>query len=141
MVDVSGAVVRPGVYSLASDARIQDALIAAGGLSDLADRDWVTKKLNLANKLADGVKIYIPDKSQNSSPVVVGSNIPSQNEPDLLNINTANASELDKLPGIGPVTAQKIIDNRPYGTIDEFRQKKVVSEKVFNQIKDSISVY
>ncbi len=59
----------------------------------------------------------------------------------LININTASESQLDTLPGIGPVTAQKIIVGRQYGSIDELLSKKVVGAKVFEQLKDKISVY
>ena len=58
-VDIQGAVASPGVYQLAAGSRVNDLLIKAGGLSGGADRDWVAKNINLAQKLADGVKIYI----------------------------------------------------------------------------------
>ena len=141
-VDVAGAVVKPGVYSLPQDARVQDALIAAGGMNSQADREKVAKTLNLAAKIVDGGKIYIPaigDASQASSgQAVLGSEGSSTG---LINLNSASASELDKLQGIGPVTAEKIITNRPYGAIEELVAKKVVGQKVFEAIKDKISVY
>lgn len=143
MVDVSGAVVNPGVYRLSKDARFQDALIAAGGLSSEADREWVAKVLNLAAKVSDGGKIYIPEKgsihSATSGQASTAGNLSS--ETGLININAASTSQLDTLPGIGPVTANKIIDNRPYTDIAELLSKKVVGQKVFDQIKNSISVY
>lgn len=132
-VDVSGAVVKPGVYSLSDNSRIQDALIAASGLSFDADRNWVSKNINLAQKITDGFKIYVPKVGESS---VLGS-IKSS----LININSASESELDSLPGIGIVTAQKIIENRPYSDINELISKKVVSAKVFDKIKGSISIY
>ena len=141
-VDVAGAVVKPGVYSLPQDARVQDALIAAGGMNSQADREKVAKTLNLAAKIVDGGKIYIPaigDASQASSgQAVLGSEGSSTG---LINLNSASACELDKLQGIGPVTAEKIITNRPYGAIEELVAKKVVGQKVFEAIKDKISVY
>ena len=59
-VHIDGAVEKPGVYSLNADSRVQDVLIYAGGLSAAADRQWVAKQLNLAQKVSDGMKIYIP---------------------------------------------------------------------------------
>ncbi len=142
MVDVEGAVVNPGVYSLTEDSRIQDALILAGGLSAEADRTWIAKSLNLAAKLSDATKIYIPSKDEKT--IVEDTSL---NEGSLgvdskqININTANENELDTLYGVGPATAKKIIDNRPYSTIDDLLSKSVVSNKVFEQIKDDIIVY
>lgn len=134
IIDVAGAVVKPGVYELLGDSRIQDALVAAGGLSSLADRDYVSRNLNLALKLKDGVKIYIPKAGESVSQK-------TQNSESQININTASLSQLDKLPGIGPVTGQKIIDNRPYQDIQELLNKKIVGQKVFEQIKERITVY
>lgn len=142
-VDVEGAVVKPGVYDLKSDARVQDALIAAGGLSEKADRDKVAKGLNLAAKLTDGGKIYIAfvGESTVSLGTVGGGGTVLGSSSSLVNINTASASQLDKLQGIGPVTAEKIISNRPYGAIEELVSKKILGKKVFEQIKSKISVY
>lgn len=137
VVDIEGALVRPGVYKLSLDARIQDALIASGGLSSDADRNWVEKNLNLAAKLADGAKIYIPRIGESN----VGSMGVAEIVGGGININTASEQELDSLPGIGPVTAQKIISQRPYSSIDDLLTKKIVSSKVFKQIKEKITIY
>jgi len=142
-VDVEGAVERPGVYNLPSDSRIQDALIAAGGMNEKADRDRISKGLNLASKLTDGAKIYIPylgDPIVSLGTVGGGDNVLGSAS-NLININSASASELDKLSGVGPVTAEKIISNRPYGDVSDLVSKKVVSQKVFDGIKDQISIY
>lgn len=135
-VDVEGAVVNPGVYNLTSNSRVKDALISAGGLSSDADRNWVEKNLNLALKISDGSKIYVPrigEQVQSAS-----SNSPNST---LININSATLSELDGLSGVGPVTAQKIIDGRPYSSIEDLRSKKIVGQSVFEKIKDKISIY
>ena len=144
-IDVSGAVVKPGVYRFNSDSRVQDALVAAGGLSAEANRDWAAKNLNLAAKLRDGGKLYIPDlnesgiKSQESGGTLGGE--VAGVTTGLININTASTSELDTLPGVGPVTAQKIINARPYEAIEDLLSKKIVGSKVFEQIKEKIAVY
>ena len=136
-VDVSGAVLKPGLYMLNDGSRMQDALVAAGGLSGEADREWIEKNLNLALKLRDGIKIYIPRVSEQG--FVQGAS--SSSGGGLININSASSRELESLPGIGPVTAGKIIDNRPYSSIDELSAKKVVSIKVFDQIKEKITAF
>lgn len=144
-IDIEGAVQKPGVYKVPSDARIQDALIAAGGLSKDADRQQVAQNLDLAAPLTDGTKLYIPaigeqmmtsgDTSNSSSGSVQGASTGT------VNINQASESELDALPGVGPVTAQKIINNRPYQSVQELLDKKVVGQSVFSKIKDQVSVY
>ena len=146
-VDVEGRVLHPGVYSLTEGARIKDALIAAGGLSSSADRVYVSKHLNQAQKVIDGGKIYIPAIGEiqpanitvdandttmsNSSASTVESN-------GMININTASESELDALPKVGPITAKKIISARPYSTINELVSKKVLGQKTFDGLKEKI---
>lgn len=136
-IDVEGAVVVPGVYRLSQGSIIKDALVLAGGLALDADREYVAKNINLASKLSDGAKIYIPKNNESLSQVKGASALVS----DLININQATLESLDTLPGVGPVTVQKIIDSRPYATISELLDKKVVSTKVFTQIKDRITAY
>lgn len=137
IIDIQGAVVFPGVYTLDTDGRIKDALIQAGGLSSDADREWVAKNLNQAAKLSDGSKIYIPRLNEQVQAQSTGTISTS----GLININSASSSELDTLPGIGPVTANKIIDNRPYTAVEDLLTKKAVGQSVFENIKDKISVY
>lgn len=141
IVDIEGAVEKPGVYSLPFGSRLKDGLIIAGGLSELADREKIAKGMNLAAKLIDGAKVYFPKMGEVSSTtntsggVVGGTDTASQ-----ININEASEAQLDTLPGIGPVTAQKIISGRPYIATDELVSKKAVSKSVFDKIKDRISV-
>ncbi len=139
-VDIEGEVANPGVYRIKQGSIIQDGLVAAGGLSVLADREYVAKNINLAVKLTDGQKIYIPKQGESASTSVLGSST-STTVSGLININTASESQLDTLSGVGPVTADKIINNRPYSAIEELTSKKVVSQKVFDQIKNKITTY
>lgn len=142
LVDIEGAVQKPGVYKLPQESRIQDGLVAAGGLSAKADRAYVAKNFNQAIKLADGAKIYVPSLEEAVADVsVLSTSSEGTAVGALININTASESELDSLPGVGPVTAQKIIGARPYGAVDELLSKKIVGAKVFDQIKDKIAVY
>ena len=135
VVHMDGAVARPGVYKLSSGARINDAIAAAGGLTTEADET----RINLAAKVADGQKIYIWAVGQKDGGMVGGTAGVSVSA--LVNINTASESELDKLPGVGPVTAGKIIASRPYSALEDLKTRKVVSASVFEKIRDLITVY
>lgn len=140
VIDIEGAVKKPGVYHLPENSRVDDALKAAGGFHTEADHEKVTKLLNLAAKVADGGKIYIPFKGEtvssgDSQPVL------GMEGNNLININSASQKELEDLPGIGAVTAGKIIDNRPYGSVDELLSKKVVGKSVFEKIREKVSAY
>ena len=137
VVDISGAVVEPGVYDLPANSRIRDAVLVAGGLTDEADRS----RINMAAKIGDGQKIYVLAVGEQLGSSVVGSSIAGQSVSALVNINTASESELDKLPGVGPVTAGKIIASRPYSAPEDLKTKKVVSASVFEKIRDLITVW
>lgn len=130
-VDVGGAVNHPGVYVLEEGKRIQDAIDAAGGLSLEADSEKITTSINRAARLLDGAKITIPKK---------GSVQTAESVPGALGIpiNTAAASELDTLSGVGEVTAQKIIDGRPYQTLEELVSRKIISQSLFEKIKTQL---
>jgi len=144
VVDVEGAVRRPGVYRLDEEARVEDALAAAGGMSDEADYETISKKLNLASRVIDGGKIYIPFVGESPGESVYVSDQGVQGagseKGGLIDINSAGETDLDTLPGVGPVTLKKIVDNRPYQSIEELKEKKVVGSKVFEDIKDKIVI-
>ena len=142
VADVAGAVIKPGVYELKAGARINEALIAAGGLGEVADREWVEKNLNLAAKITDGQKIYIPSREEsNTNKDSPRSTLQGLSLKEKININTASSAELDTLWGVGEATAKKIIDSRPYGAVEELLTKKAVKNNVYEAIKDSVSVY
>jgi len=138
-VDLAGAVEKPGVYELPIDSRIKDVLTLAGGLSALADREWVEKNLNLAQKVLDGAKLYIPGKGELAEEGSVAGE--SASLVGKININTASVDLLDTLWGIGPVRAQDIADGRPYQSVEELKVRKIVPDNVFEKIKEKISVY
>ena len=146
-VDVEGKVLHPGVYTLSEGARIKDALIAAGGLSSSADRVYVSKHLNQAQKVIDGGKIYIPALGEvKTANISVDTNTMEMSNSSastvesigMININTASESELDALPKVGPVTAKKIISARPYSNINELVSKKILGQKTFEGLKEKI---
>ena len=147
-VDIAGSVINPGVYEFNDGQRVQDALAAAGGLSVSADREWIAKNINRAAKLADGGKIYIPSVNEATEGKIQNSKFKIQNEggnllgvtTGLININTATQGQLEELPGVGPVTAGKIIDARPYQTLEELKSKKAVGNALFEKIKDKLTI-
>ncbi len=134
IVDIQGAVLNSGVYQLTSESRVVDALAAAGGMSEDADRQWIEKNLNLAKKVSDGLKIYIPRAGER----ILSEQGIELNGP-VININTASATDLESLPGIGAVTANNIIDGRPFTQIEDLLSRKIVGESTFKKIKDKIS--
>lgn len=147
VIDVEGAVTTPGIYKVTTKGRIADALIAAGGLAENADRAWVAQHVNLAQKVVDGTKIYIPQVGEITQLAGVSTEAGGQNNTvlgtttsGLININTATSSDLDTLPGVGAVTAGKIISGRPYSSVQDLLSKKVVGQKEFEKIQDQITV-
>lgn len=150
-VDIEGQVKKPGVYALPEGTRIKDAISSAGGLSNDADHEYVSKRLNQAQKLIDGAKIYIPavgeitkESSNNglgAQPLTGVETLESTSQDTvsgLININSASMDSLDTLPRIGPVTAQKIVNGRPYGTIEELVGKKILTQKTFEGLRVKI---
>lgn len=137
-VDIEGAIVSPGVYELTFGSRIYDLLIRAGGLSGEADREWISQNLNLAANLIDGGKVYVPKMGERKTGEVI---LGYEDIANKININNASLSDLDKLSGVGPVTAQKIIDGRPYQAIEDLLSRKIINKSTFEKIKDKISVY
>jgi competence protein ComEA len=148
-VEVSGEVLKPGVYKLPGGSRVDDLMVAAGGFTADTDRVWTDKYLNRAAKLIDGQKVFIPSVNQQSGASTakisggdqtVSANISSDSN-TLINVNTASTSELDSLPGIGPVYAQNIVEHRPYSNVDELLSKGALKTSVYQKIKDLVTIY
>jgi competence protein ComEA len=142
-VHVIGAVPRPGLYEFAEGARVQNAIDAAGGLLASANVD----SLNLAALLEDGQQLNIPYKdgaAPTEPPVATVSPATEAPTDGLININTATVAELDTLPGIGPVTAQKIVDYRTqnglFSTIEDIKNVSGIGLSTFDNIKALITV-
>jgi len=141
-IDIAGEVIKPGVYEFKNEARTEDVLIMAGGLSATADRDWVNKNLNKAEKIYDGEKIYIPKVGE----ILGVSKDVSQNVSTnkIIRINTATAEELDTLDGVGPAIAQRIIDYRTenggFKSVEEIKLVPGIGDKMFEKIKDEIQL-
>lgn len=144
-VDISGAVVSPGVYSLGSDARVEDLIKLAKGFSASASAEYIAKSLNLSAKLSDGQKVYIPlhGEAFQAQAVTGGGQVAGATTTNIggkIGINTATESKLEELPGVGPATASKIIQGRPYSTIDELRTKKAVGKALLEKIRDLVDL-
>ena len=135
-VDVAGAVSKPGVYELAGNARYKDAIVAAGGVTGDADRDYLSRVVNMAARIEDGEKIYVPLTSSSTQLSEVKGEVSS-----LININVASESVLDGLPGIGPVRAGEIVKNRPYKVVEELLTKGVIPKAVYDEISSKLTVY
>ena len=138
VVDVVGAVRRPGLYRLSQGTRVADALARAGGLTPKADRTLV----NLAAPLADGEQVIVPARvSGAGAGVSAGSGSAAPAGP--VHLNVATLEQLDALPGVGPVTAQKILDYRQkhgaFGSVDELDAIPGIGPARLDQLRDLVA--
>lgn len=142
MVDIKGEVKKPGVYELAEGARVKEVVLLAGGFTENAEE----RQLNLAERLTDQQMIYVPNKEE-----VAESLVPTVNEQskesssnELVNINTADLTELQKLSGIGASKAQAIIDYREengnFKTTTELTNVSGIGEKTLEKLEDEITI-
>lgn len=151
-VDISGAVAAPGVYKLAIGSRVNDVLRLSGGVLDNASIEWVSKNLNLSEKLSDSQKLYVPFDWEvqeyefyEIAPLVAPKNVneptgeSTDNAKDLVNVNTATADELEGLPGVGEVTAERIIENRPYEDFEDLKVNASLTNSVIGKIEGLVT--
>jgi len=144
-VYVSGAVAHPGVYALAWDARVEQAIAAAGGTA--VDADLV--QVNLAQRLHDEEQIYVPTRGEAATsparmPTPHKAPTATTRAPARINLNSATLGDLDRLPGIGPALGQRILDyrqaNGPFQRIEDIKKVKGIGDSIFEQIKELIYV-
>lgn len=147
VVDVQGAVLRPGVLQLATGSRVGDAIAAAGGYGPRVDAERAGRELNLATELQDGDRIVVPSRDDPAPAAGAQASGPAAGQGGasggLVDLNSATPAELDKLPGVGPVTAQKIIDARaekPFASVDELSERKVVGSSTFEKLRELVTV-
>ena len=140
IVDIKGAVIRPGVYELPPGARLQELVLLAGGLTEFAEE----RSLNLAEKLADQQMIYVATKEEVAFSVPLPEKQAAEVKEALININTASLSELQQLTGVGPAKAQAIIDYREenglFKSIDDLNQVSGFGEKTVEKLRNSIKI-
>src|SRR5437870_5732703 len=138
VVHVAGAVVSPGVYRLSDGARTIDAISAAGGGRGDAD----LARVNLAARLSDGLRVYVPAVGETATPVVGGATDPAEQGP--INLNEATADQLDDLPGIGPATATAIVayrrDHGPFSSIEQLLDVRGIGPSKLEQIRSMVVV-
>ncbi len=148
-VYINGAIRNPGVYEVAADARLEQLLVAAGGMTSAAYVEGV----NLAAPLFDGAQIFIADQAQAAVPSsgVTVSNLAADSAgaaagatTGLININTADRATLEQIPGVGPSTADKIMahreDNGPFLFIEDIMDVSGIGEGKFEQMRESITI-
>jgi len=139
VVDVVGAVRRPGLYRLAQGTRVADALSRAGGLTPKADRTLV----NLAAPLADGEQVIVPARVSGAGAAGISGGSGSAAPAGPVHLNVATLEQLDALPGVGPVTAQKILDYRQkhgaFGSVDELDAIPGIGPARLDQLRDLVA--
>jgi len=150
VVEIVGAVTRPGVYRLPAGTRIGDLVDAAGGYSPRVDVDRASRDLNLAAVLADGDQVRVPSRDDaaaavgTAGPAGSGGGAQPVGSGSLIDVNAATSAELETLPGIGPATAGKIIaarEEQPFTSVDELRSRGVLGEKTFEKVRDLVVVH
>lgn len=140
VVSIEGAVATPGTVELPAGARLSDAVKAAGGLLETAD----LTNLNKAGRVNDGETITIPSRALEVSPVPGASPVSQADTSGLLNINTATVAQLDTLPGVGPVIAQRIVDFRefygPFTSVDQLAQVTGISPNMVERLRPLVTI-
>ena len=140
VIDIKGAVKKPGVYELDSGARMKDAIFLAGGLTAKAEE----RQLNLAEQLRDQQMIYVPTVDEVSEESIVISESTQANNDAKININTADSTELQQLSGIGAAKAQAIVDYREehgnFQSVESLQEVSGIGEKTVERLKDKLSI-
>lgn len=120
-VAVDGAVASPGVYQLPFRSTVADAVKMAGGLTGKAEASLI----NPARGLSPGDRIHVPDRA-------------SETGSDRISVNSASEATLQGVPGIGPVTAQRIVEGRPYSSLEDLLRVKGIGEKTLDGLRDHL---
>jgi len=137
-VDVKGQVTNPGIYEIDENTRLFQVIKKAGGTTNLADLN----RLNLAQKVSDGIVIYIPKKGEKTE-INLNNNLIANTSAEKININTASATQLEELNGIGKVKANAIVEYRekhgPFKNIEDLKKVKGLGEKTIEKFKNQIT--
>ena len=152
VVEVAGAVAHPGVFRLPTGSRVADVIDAAGGYGPRVDTTRVGQELNLAARVQDGDRVHVASRDEavtTSEPAGTsvagdrGGTGSGGTNGGLVDLNLATAEALDQLPGIGPVTAAKILAAReeaPFVSVDDLRSRGILGEKTFERLRDLVAV-
>lgn len=140
LVDIRGAVKSPGVYEFEEGLILNEAINQAGGLSADVDQAWVDQNLNFVRELEDREKIYIPAKDTEVAGKSGTSDRVDLADDTVINLNSASKSELESLPGVGPATAGKIIDSRPYRQKTDLLNVSGIGEATYEKLKDKVAI-
>jgi competence protein ComEA len=145
VVDVEGAVARPGLVRVPAGGRVGDAVRIAGGFAADADLAAAADALNLAQQVTDGLKVVVPAIGDARSTSGVGLAVadPAGGAGTPIDLNRATESALDALPGVGPATIAKIVAARaesPFRSVDELRSRGIVGEATFAKLRDLVTV-
>jgi competence protein ComEA len=139
VVHVVGEVRRPGLYRLREGARIADAVRRAGGARPRAD----LAALNLAAPLVDGVQVLVPARAARGAPAPATSAGDDEAPSAPISLSSAGVEELDELPGVGPITAQKIVDYRaehgPFGSVDDLDAVPGIGPTRIEQLRELVT--
>lgn len=154
-VDLSGSVVRPQTYAITEGTRLFELLEMAGGLSAHADHGYIQRNYNLSIVLTDQQKIHIPSiyevrdgyfiekRRLVSLDTEKSTNIQYQDNPNdvsSISINNASQKDLEVLPGVGPVTAQRIIAGRPYESLEDLTKREIVKQSLYENIIEFLTL-
>ena len=142
VVDVGGAVRRPGLYRLPAGSRVADAIEAAGGYGAGVDAVAVGVRLNLAAPLTDGAQVRVPMRGEAPAAASPGSGGGDGGATGPIDVNTASAEALDTLPGVGPATAAKIIaarEEQAFASVDDLLARKVVGPATLEKLRPLIT--
>ncbi len=146
LVDVQGGVARPGVVRLPPGSRVGEAITAAGGFGPTADLRASARTLNLAQPVEDGRQIEVPERGTSAATTHpgAGEHGPGASpENARIDLNSADQALLETLPGVGPVTATKIIAAReeaPFASVDELLEREVVGPATLAKLRDLVTV-
>jgi competence protein ComEA len=138
VIDVEGAVLRPGIFELPAESRVADAIEAAGGYGPHADLAAAAAHVNLAAVLRDGQQVVVPTVG-----LATGGGSNTGSAGGLVDLNSASPEALDALPGIGPVTVQKIVAARaeqPFASLEEMVARKVLTTSQVDKIRDLVTL-